>query len=318
MSNADQASSGTHPELEQFVFGKDPFSLEKIPRGLSAEVVAEFVTQRIDAEVELESLRRVEKLIDFYDAYEAAEHLIFLLEYTPAAPAAALHPTVAARIIAKSGTTQGRALAAEHYLRLAPQANTVAALQELIGLYAELSTDADAAPIRDRVSFKIQELRAEPESAPTRLEILDLKEQVSLALARAEQAAEIKRKILDMKDRSARIAEEIKMYLTIKYGYLEYLQPWAARRLRREEWGEHPAEQETRVDNSSLRKEIAVVFRKAVSSLDSAPTLSPEEAKYMRIRALRAVEFFGGELSPEELVFLATSGGEQMDTLSNR
>jgi hypothetical protein len=52
-----------------------------------------------------------------------------------------------------------------------------------------------------------------------------------------EKANAVKERILHNPERARRIDEKIKMYLTREYGYLEFLQPWAARRLRRESWG---------------------------------------------------------------------------------
>ena len=106
------------------------------------------------------------------------------------------------------------------------------------------------------------------------------------------------------------------MYLKLDYGYLEYLQPWAARRLRREAWAENPTQQLKSSDNAGLKAEIVEVFRSLMTSATIRKDLDPEFSKSLQVTALRAIRFFGGTLSKQESAFLKENQGHQMDILS--
>jgi hypothetical protein len=105
------------------------------------------------------------------------------------------------------------------------------------------------------------------------------------------------------------------MYLGIQYGYLEYLQPWGARRLRREVWGDQPDQQIRRLDDAGRRAELVEIFRRTMGNLGVRERLEPEEQQHATIRCLRAVQFFGGDLSPEEQRLLKEEGSDQVDVL---
>jgi hypothetical protein len=317
MANPTPNPGSTPPVLAQFVFGGDVFSSEKIPRGLSPRVVTEFVRVFINVNVPVAQLQQVEKVIDFYDVYEATPYIKPFLDGREATPEAILRSVVVARILAKSGTTEDRAFVRQYYPQLVARISTLPALQECIRLYAELAPNADPMLLRQRIDWRIQQLQMAARPELHRFEILELKETTLQSLERARRAGEIKQNILVLPDRPVRIAELIKIYLTIDYGYLEYLQPWAARQLRREVWAEQPANQTERIDNPTRRRELVEAFRKLNTSLDSIPTLSAAEVRFVRVRALRAIHFFGGQLSADELLFLTQNAGQQLDTLSN-
>ena len=302
--------------MEQFVFHSDPYDADKIPRGLNAEHVVKFTEQQVKKEISLQALHQLEKLVEHYDVYEASEHLKALLKSLLTEPESLNKAIVITRILAKSPQPEDQALAERLYPNLAGKADDVATIDELIALFAELP-QASPDPVRRRIQRKIAKLQTPPQSHAARLQMLELEEQSVLALQRAEAAAEIKRKTLAMEDRTARIAEEVKMYLTIKYGYLEYLQPWAAHRLRRETWAKDPAQQQSRVIDDQKRAELIGLFRKAVALLDTSSSLTPEEIKFIRLRGLRAIEFFGEPLPMDELQWLHLEAGAQLDVLSH-
>lgn len=300
-------------ELDHFVFSGDPFTAERIPRTLSPAMVERFVRERVDVATPVAALRQVEKVVTRYDVYEAAPLIRPLLAEEEKADDPVARPAVAARILAIVGTPEDRAVAGQAYLRLVERSDSVDRLREVILLYAALAPDSEPDPLRKRIASRIATLQADPER--NRLEILALQEDISQRLERAQQAAKVRGKILALPDRPTRIAELIKIYLNLDYGYLEYLQPWAARQLRREVWAEQPADQWQRTVDARRRQELAEAFRAALGSLDGSSHLSRQEVTFARVRALRGCAFFGGELSEDERQFLSENAGEQIDAL---
>jgi len=300
-------------DLDHFVFGGDPFTADDIPRTLSPAMVEAFVRERVDVATPVAPLRQVEKIVAHYDVHEATPFIRPLLVEEEKADDPVIRSAIAARILANSGTPEDRAFAREHYSRLAERVDSLARLREMILLYAELAPEADVDPLRKCIDRRIQTLQGDPER--NRLEILELKEEISQRLERARRAAKVRETILALTDRPVRIAELVKIYLNLDYGYLEYLQPWAARQLRREVWAAQPADQRQRTTDAGRREELADTFRGAIAALDRAAQLTPREVIHARVRALRAYAFFGGELSEVERQFLADNGGQQLDAL---
>ena len=73
--------------------------------------------------------------------------------------------------------------------------------------------------------------------------------------------------------------------------------PWAAARLRRETWGDSPADQMVRGEDAGRRAEVAKMFQTFAANLDRMPDVDPENRPALRVRCLRAVEYFGGLLA---------------------
>ena len=150
-----------------------------------------------------------------------------------------------------------------------------------------------------------------------RLTVSRLDELASLRLARVRAAGQVKAQTLAIAGREQRIREEIKMYLTLEYGYLEYLTPWAAARLRRETWGDSPPFQGVRDETPARRAEVAGMFLSAAANMERLADETEENRASLRVRCLRAAEYFGGSPEPKDRAWLARHAGGQVDILSN-
>ena len=113
------------------------------------------------------------------------------------------------------------------------------------------------------------------------------------------------------------IEEEMKAYLTTEYGFLEYLQPWAARRVHRESWGRSVTEQVQRPEQEPLKQDVAASFRAILGEIDRVPHLEEDDRESVRVRVLRGIKFFGGETNSEEEELLRQYRGKQLDLLAN-
>lgn len=306
------------PELEEFVFHSDQFKREIVPRKLALPEVVKFMLTRIDKATALLPLRQAEKVIVFYDVHEVGDHFKRLLDQREASAHDVLRSIVLTRIIARAGAPEDRQFAQRYYAYIVKHADSLPLIEEMVSLYDALGPESDAQPLREQVARRLRALEPLSESDPQAgLEYRKLEDFNTVTLERAVKAQAVKDRILKQADRRQRIDDEIKVYLTIQYGYSEYLQAWAARRLRQEVWADQPAQQTTRVDHPARRQEVAQAFRQAMNGLDQTAHLSPEAKGSLRIRCLRAIVFFGGTISAEEQQQVKSQAGMQLDILSN-
>ena len=318
MATTSKQTPSSQKTLEQYVFHPDQFWGERVPRGLEPADVASFTQARIDRSTSLKAAGQVERVIDFYDAAEALAHLRTLLDRREVSVEETHRSTHYARAMGYAGAPQDVQFAREYYRHLAGRANSAEMFVELIALYDALGPGADPQVIVDAVNRLIQRLSPRRATDPQTEQIcVRLEQLLQRDLPYAEKAAAEKERILKLKDRPRRILEEIKIYLEVEYGYLEYLHPWSARRLRREVWAEHPAQQTERKADATRRDELVQAFRRMLGSLEQYKDLSEEDLPGARVRCLRAIEFFGGQPTAEEQQLLETQGGMQYDILSN-
>lgn len=301
--------------LETFVFSPDQFLTEDVPLGLDPLVVAKFVQLRINRTTAVRALFQLLKVVDFYDVHEAADHLLPLLDKREPGPDAVLRSAVITRIIAIVGQPQHRDAARQYYLHLAGRADGLDVLDQLILVYEALMPDpaADPKPVADKLDVRAKALRTSTD--PTARRDLQAVENSINQLQRAQRAGAIKAKVIALADRNARLDEEVKTYLTLQYGFGEFLPIWAARRLRRETWAPQPADQVKRAPDPKLREDVIAALRRALPLIDKVPHLTEPERNVLTVTDLHAIEFFGGQISDPERQFLADHGAGQKSYL---
>jgi hypothetical protein len=304
----------TTAALEKFILRPNIFESENVPRNLPRAEVNEFLRTRIDDKTRLKSLRQAEKVIDFYDLQEICDHLQSLLGKEEVAEDAVLRQIVLDRSLGRVCVPSELEFAKQRYIELIARASTSAELQELVLLNDAVADPEAAVRLHKRVAERREAGAADDYQA--RLEFHKLEEIGDLWLPRSEKANAVKEGILKIADRPRRIAEEIKMYLTVEYGYLEFLQPWAARRLRRETWGEQPDQQVIFKEDASLRAELAKTFHRTADALAEFPHLDPENLPSLRVRCLRATAFFGMHPALADVEYIREHAGSQSDILS--
>lgn len=304
--------------MEKFIFKPDRFTGEVVPRKLDPAEVAKFLLERIDQNTGLKQFIQVEKVAAFYDTYEVAEKFQQFLNKGEKGGEQVRRSIVIARTIARVGEPAQVKFAGQYYDHLVTLADTPLEFEEIILLHDVLRLGGSSALLRRQIEAKTNALEARKDTDDqARLAYLKFDETVKRQLDRAERAELTRQKILGISDRQKRLKEEIKAYLTIEYGFLEYLQPWAAARLRRETWALQPPEQIVRKTDPRLREDVAKAFRDFLGKLKEMPETSDEEKESARLRVLRAVKFFGGKVSESEESFLDLYKGTQADILAN-
>lgn len=308
----------TTADLEVFVFHPDKYRADKVPRRLQASDVAQFMAARLNASTELRPLQQAEKVITFYDVQEVVPQLQEMMQKISGS-ASVQRSLVVDRTIARIGTARDVQFAGQQYARLIPQVSSLQELEDALGLYSALGNTVNAAPMQQQITARLSAVRGRAEADhEAHIEYSKLEEFNNIKFARAQKANAAKQQITSEPNRQKRIHNEISIYLSLgNYGYSEFLQPWAADRLRRETWGQQPEQQEVRSENPALRKELAQIFHQASATLEQTPKILKENIPSLRVRCLRAVDFFGGHLSAQEITYVRQHAGMQADVLSN-
>jgi len=317
--NVDGSSEGRPiPELDRYIFDADPYTSGVVPRGLQAGEVARYLIRKVKRDIALKSVVRVDDVARFYETGEVAQAFRQFLDSKESGEEDLRRSIAFARIIAYVGSADEVEFAKKYYSQLVSRADTVAVFEDLILLHETLGLGEGSTELKQKLESRAAALVSKKDTDfQARIDYNKYAEDLAQKLFRASRAQASKDKVLAMTDRKARIGEEIKMYLSVEYGFLEHLQPWAAGRLRREAWAAQPADQTARKDDPQLRKELAGEFRRFVDDLKSFPGVLPEDEESHRLRLLRAIKFFGGEISDAEEGILRVNKGKQLDLLAN-
>lgn len=306
------------PELDEFIFEPDEYTRGVVPRKLSPQEVAKYLLAKIKPDTKLQSFAQVELVAHFYDTFEVTKKFRQFLQRQETSAEEVRRSIIIDRIIARLGDAEDRQFATQYYRHLVQKAETAQEFEDLILLHEALNLGGNSTEIRQKIQSKIDALQTKKDADyQAMVEYYKFQETILGNLSRAERVAAIKNKIVGTTDRQQRLVEEIKAYLTIEYGFIEFLQPWAARRIRQETWTAHPPEDAKRVDAQPLKDDVIKAFQTFLGKLNEFPTLRAEEKESVRLRALRAIKFFGGKLSEEEESFLDRHKGTQADTLAN-
>ena len=298
------------PALEEFVFHPDQFKTEDIPRGLVPELIAKYTQVRIGPLTPLGPVKQVEKVVNWYDVLEVCEHLAKLLDKREPSAEALQRSAVICRILARLGDASQHELAWQYATtHLAERAETIPVLTELVSVHEALGGEENPLALRQRIDARLARASASAATdAQARQEQQALERLKNVALPQAQQVNVIKLRILRMASRPERLAEEARVYLGLKYGYGEYLPAWAASRLRRECWAEQPDQQTERKIDPARRLEVIAALRGNLPVIAGVPKITDPEKDFMRVTALKAVQSFGGQLSDDELMFVAEKG----------
>jgi hypothetical protein len=317
-TNLESSDVPNIPVLEAFIFKSDEYSNEIVPRLLSPLDVAKFLSGRIEKDTKLKAFFQVEKAANFYDTNEIVGKFKKFLDRSESNEDEVLRSIVVARIIGRLGDSEDVEFARQYYKYLIQKVNSEKEFIEIIYLHEALDLGENSNALKQKIQDKTDELKSKKDTNyEAELKYLNFEETILSLLEQAEKVQQIKSKILNTPERKKRIYEEIKAYLTIEYGFVTFLQPWAARRIRQETWAEKPSEQRFRNDRQPLKKEVAIAFRDFLGELDKFTSLQKEEKEAIRIRILRAIKFFDGKISEEEEDFLKLNKEEQADTLAN-
>lgn len=306
------------PELEAFIFKPDEFTDFIVPRRLSPPKVAEFLIQKINKDTKTDAFVQVEKVAKFYDTFEIVEKYKKFLDKSEADTSEIIRSIIITRIIAVLGEQKDWKFAKDYYEYLIQKVDTIEEFEEIIMLHENLGLGKDSTLLREKINSKLKSLEEIKETDfRAGIKYAKLQQSINLKLRQAEEVQAIKDKILVMTDRKQRLVEEIKLYVFMEYGVPEFLEPWSSRRIRQETWANQPSEQIKRVDEQPFKKNVTIVLRDFLTDLDKHKTLQSQDRDAAKLRILRAIKFFDGQVTEKENGFLRNFEGKQIDILAN-
>ena len=316
-NNSESGEKVSIPELDEFIFEPDEFREEIVPRKLVAPDVAKYLVQKLDKNTKLQAFQQAEKVADFYDSTEIVETYKQFLDKKETDSESVRRSIVIARIIAILGNAEDVNFAKDYYKHLIQKIDTLDDFIEITFLHEALNLGLDSSLLKKKYSEKVAVLEKKKGDFQGELEYLKFQETINDKIQRAEKVQAIKDKILNNKDRKARLEEEIKMYVTTEYGFFEFLPKWSARRIRRETFGAQIPEQIKRIEDVPLREDVAKNLRAFLMEKADALKLQEDEKQAVKIKLLRAIKFFGGKMLDGEEDFLRMFKGKQVDILAN-
>lgn len=306
------------PELEKYIFSEDEYTAGVVPRKLSAPEVAKFLIGKIEKNTTLAAFIRVEMVASFYETFEVVEKYKQFLDKKEANSEEIRRSIIIARIIGYLGTNEDVTFAKQYYKYLIGRVESIQEFEEIIRLHEVLNLGSDSNELHQKLDAKIASLEQKKETDfQAEIAHQQFRESITQKLYRAEKVQTIKQKILGIADRKKRIAEEIKAYMSLEYGFNEYLKPWATGRIRRETWAAQPDAQIKRDDKAPLKEDVANSFRDFLGKLGEIDEIEPDESDSARVTLLRAIKFFDGKISDDEDYFLQQFRGNQGDVLAN-
>ncbi|HNU08781.1 MAG TPA: hypothetical protein PKO33_13520 [Pyrinomonadaceae bacterium] len=306
------------PELDKYIFEADPYTSGVVPRKLKAAEVARYLEHKVKRDIALKSVNRVVDVVRFYETVESVKFFRSLLDGKESGEDAVRRSAAFASIVAILGDADDIEFVRQYYRTLVRRAQSVAAFEDLIALHEAAGLGEASTDLKQIFEAKAAALESKKETDfGARIEYQKFNEELAQKLFRASRVKSVKDGVLSISDRHKRIREEIKIYLSLEYGFLEYLQPWAASRLRRETWGTIPSEQVNRGEKPELKENLVSELRAALKDLSSIPGYVREDDESLRLRLLRAIKFFGGTLSDEEDGELRIGKGKQFDLLAD-
>jgi hypothetical protein len=301
------------PEIETFIFHPDQFGKELIPRRQNPQDLIKFISERVNRSTPIDALRQTEKVVDLYDLQELAPYFQSMLDQREAQPDDFLRSILFLRMLARIGLPPEREYARRYFQYLISRATTTESFTELVTAYEALGSGADPAPLAAAIARKVATL--DPANPQSVHEAQTLNNLGQLTLPRITAFNQEKDRVSNIPARPARVDREIDLYLGLRPSY-PGMAAFAARRLRREVWSEQPPQQIYRADSTRRKQDLAAAFRAAMSRVALADGL-PDSARKIMLRAcVRAIDFFGGELTESDKKLLPAAG-RQFNILSN-
>lgn len=276
-------------ELRRYVFEYDARA-SILPKDLDPVDVTEFARQQW----RLPTLgpgpaNHLIEVEDFYDTAAVVPDMLALLQRREDGPEKFLIAVALTRGVGILGSGADRDRGLEYLLYLLGLPYVPANAEAVLAAYNEYSLLGRSEPVAGALAKLQDDLSRQSGTDPvaeTRMrEVEDLANNM---LPRIVHAADHKRAILAVADLPARLDALVDIYLALDTRYREWTLRWATRLLLREA-------------RAGRTAEVVAAFRRGLTRLPAAAD-SKEALSALRATSLRAVEFFGGQLSEAERV----------------
>jgi hypothetical protein len=273
--------------MDHFIHRFD-YRKDTLPKFIDPAHVEAFVRELMqDISPGVAETRRIVELVDFYNVRGLAPDFASMLERKERNDEEYLVSLSLAEALAYVGDEVQRALGRSYFHYLLNQDRAKRHMNALVECYAAYAQEDRGAGIDSRIKEIISELKEREKSDPMAgLQLRTLQDVRNNTLPRIAKAAEYRKEIARIAQTPERLDMLVAIYLNQDTRYREYMERWAIRMILRE-W------------ENGEGKQIVAAFRRALERIDSKPR-SEHAGESPRGSGLRAIEFFGGRLAPEE------------------
>jgi hypothetical protein len=276
--------------LDGYVFARDASEAGLVPQNVDPAFVPKYLEEVVIDKLPPERMWRIREIMDSFDTQDSLRLFDPYLDRTETKPPLFRRSVCCVLTKAEVGRDDQRAESLEYYGHLLHHRLARGEFQQLISCYAAFLPDPKPESPEGPIAKLMEELEPKAKTdyqADVELDDLDALRYNELPLA--TRAGEQKQRILRIDDPLRRDLELVRFYLGLDTDNSPYVDPWVERLLRRD----------GRADPATVVKAL----RETMTGRHFKPADKAEE-KYLRVRALRAIDYFEGELTADEAKLL--------------
>jgi hypothetical protein len=275
---------GGRAELERFIFG-GMYGGPRVPRGVSPELVSEFVQEKLLPDSSPDAYQRTAEVIRFYERADVAPHLRLALAAREKDERDVRRSAFAIQGVADLGPPQDLTRVAQYFDSvLVPHA----AVRDLFPLLLEtlitLASVGSPDKLRQKLHAEVERAAQSQDSSEAAMMAFDKLSAVERNdLPRAVGAMDTRRRLLAVAPAQRR-NELVLLYLGQSPHSTDLMETWAGRLLRREAM-------------ESDTEPVCAAFSRAIELADPAKLGEPR-AGFIICRSAQAILYLGGKLTP--------------------
>lgn len=287
--------------LQRYLLVEHKYEAGPVPAPIDRAAVVKILQDEVKPGQSVDKMEKLARLAIFYHVEESSEQFLSLFQKRETSPKDVARTAHALRALAWIGNDQQWSQAQRYYHGLLGWIRTQGNLKSMEmacnAFGPKEGTEKLAKWVQEHID-KLQEqldaVKAQDESDPRarslKKEVDALKRFHSNRIRRIKEANETRTKIEETTDAGRRAAKLAELYVDTTVTSTDELSFWAAMTLVR--WGRQ---------GPHARKNIVKAFQDLAAKYDRKEPLSRQaEFALHRATCLRAVLFFGGELTPEE------------------
>jgi hypothetical protein len=285
-----------------------------LPRRVEPHQAGEFARKSLEADaITPAETGRVGAIVRFYDLRDTAPTLIKRLNKRENGAAEWQRAVNMAALLADVGDDAQATQAADYVRYLAGTRFAGDAPDQIVGAYFSLPQSADAKFVTTLLDAEEQKVKgAPPTDDDAHVRAVQVHTLKTDTLPRVERARKRKFEILALKDVARRRDQLARVYLELEVHPTTSMQPWGVLLLQRE------CDEASPADLSKPFSLILDLMRSPAGVVGSTGQKLPrEEEPGIATRCARALEFYLGQLTPDQQKYLDSLGGhsEQDDLL---
>lgn len=297
------APETSEQKLQAYIFGGKYGSI-KIPTNVDPLEAERFIRQRLDRTKSVDAFERSRRLIDYYDLRSLLEYLQSMLKREEHTSKEFRQSIQLLMILAEVGDVKQRQFANDYFQYLVMHSVATESYAELVAALDDVGGDREIKMLAGRMTASEQHLKSRPssdEAADDEYQRID--DLINDTLPRVTADKQLRDRVMTIPDPTMRAEQLCRIYMGWGDNDTVELTWWSARELRHE-------------SRANSQRTIVDQLRKVLAEIEKSDLPSEEKNAY-KLRGVRAIRFFGGELSAEESKLMHEGSG-QIDVLDRQ